>query len=294
MLNKIFTLALLVLVGISIVSWIIIIGGFGDLNINIELFGDTLTTDSPMMFVLLVALTNAFPFFCLLLATAVNLDAPDWLGGILASFVFFGLGASGVGICNTIEAIIKIAKSGNSIGEFILGAICPILAIISLTVMVYYIAEIKDYNSKKAQAPQELEKLQKEQDEDVDQTEEYEQAATDAEKEAEATELILTPLIEFFPEKYRTDEAVVLLLEYAETGRADSLKEALNLYEQYLHMKRQERIMEHAVDAAYESSAALEAAMRDVEKAQRDVEKAQRDLQREVERIDYENKNYPR
>lgn len=153
-----------------------------------------------------------------------------------------------------------------------------------------FVSELFELKGKKQKAQEELAVILANKAKESEKIAALEKNIEDACYIAQEAEKLLAPLIEYFPPKYRTDEAVVFLLECAENGRADSLKEALNLYEQHLYMKRQERMIENAIDAASESNAALEAAMRDVEKAQKEVASSQRELRAEIERIDYENK----
>ena len=93
-------------------------------------------------------------------------------------------------------------------------------------------------------------------------------------------------IIAYFPEKYRNPQAINFILDCATNGRADSLKEALNLYEQHLYMMRQEQKIQEAVDAA--NAIHYEAAQ--MQSALQDMERKQKEIADEVERMHFNQK----
>ena len=64
--------------------------------------------------------------------------------------------------------------------------------------------------------------------------------STIAQSQQKLTILSLDDSLSWLPESYRTASAVFYIAEYVQNGRADSLKEALELLETELHRKRME------------------------------------------------------
>lgn len=89
-------------------------------------------------------------------------------------------------------------------------------------------------------------------------------------------------LSDVIPQKYLNLKAVLFLLEVLQTGRADSAKEAYNLYEEELHREKIQEMQEEQLDYARETL-----------REQQNQTKVQKRISRQVSYENYINtKNY--
>lgn len=89
-------------------------------------------------------------------------------------------------------------------------------------------------------------------------------------------------LSDVIPQKYLNLKAVLFLLEVLQTGRADSAKEAYNLYEEELHREKIQEMQEEQLDYARETL-----------REQQNQTKVQKRISRQVSYGNYINtKNY--
>jgi len=89
-------------------------------------------------------------------------------------------------------------------------------------------------------------------------------------------------LSDIIPQKYLNLKAVLFLLEVLQTGRADSSKEAYNLYEEELHREKIQEMQEEQLDYARETL-----------REQQNQTKVQKRISRQVSYGNYINtKNY--
>ena len=96
-------------------------------------------------------------------------------------------------------------------------------------------------------------------------------------------------LSDVIPQKYLNLKAVLFLLEVLQTGRADSPKEAYNLYEEELHRERMQELQEEQLGYARETL--------HEQKNQTEIQKKQYEVQKRISRqVSYGNyintKNY--
>lgn len=144
----------------------------------------------------------------------------------------------------------------------------------------------KKYHAEQTSAKRELERIQRDITNLPKILANYDKNIEKLQAEADATERKCTHIIAYFPQKYRNPQAINFILDCATDGRADSLKEALNLYEQHLYMLRQERRIQEAVDAMdaihYETA--------QMQSALQDMERKQKDIADEVSRMHYNQK----
>ena len=61
-------------------------------------------------------------------------------------------------------------------------------------------------------------------------------------------------MVQALNEKYLQPDVIKMLADYVDTGRADNLKEALNLYEEVAHRERMETMQSSILDAAQASA----------------------------------------
>lgn len=66
--------------------------------------------------------------------------------------------------------------------------------------------------------------------------------------------------VDFVPTKYRHSADVNWLFTYLDDGRADTLKEAINIYEQELHNWRMEQMQQQIIDTTQQAALDAEAA----------------------------------
>ena len=126
----------------------------------------------------------------------------------------------------------------------------------------------------------------------------YNQKILPIEKELKQQEKVIEDFIkseemrnlsDIIPQKYLNLKAVLFLLEVLQTGRADSSKEAYNLYEEELHREKMQEMQEEQLDYARQTL--------HEQKNQTKLQKKQYEVQKRISRqVSYGNyintKNY--
>lgn len=114
-----------------------------------------------------------------------------------------------------------------------------------------------------------MEKLRQE-DEAKNQADE----AAIAQLEADAVTLqkAAKELLAFLPETYRTSEAACYMLLAVKDGRADTLKEAMNLYEEQLHRWKMEKLAANSARMQQIHMATMQSAMQEIANNQQQIQ----------------------
>ncbi|MBR6769247.1 MAG: hypothetical protein IKM34_07165 [Clostridia bacterium] len=93
--------------------------------------------------------------------------------------------------------------------------------------------------------------------------------------------------VSFIPSKYRDLHAVAFMYEAVENCRADTLKEAINLYEAYLLDQENKRAMEKAIQMQQEQFAALNQRIQQQKEAMEKMSQTQEKMAYEQEKMSY-------
>ena len=95
-----------------------------------------------------------------------------------------------------------------------------------------------------------------------------------AQLEADAVTLqeAATELLTFLPETYRNAEAVCFMLLAVKDGRADTLKEAMNLYEEQLHRWKMEKLAANSARMQQIHMASMQAALQEISNNQSQIQ----------------------
>lgn len=95
-----------------------------------------------------------------------------------------------------------------------------------------------------------------------------------AQLEADAVTLqkAATELLAFLPETYRNAEAACYMLLAVKDGRADTLKEAMNLYEEQLHRWKMEKLAANSARMQQIHMASMQAALQEISNNQSQIQ----------------------
>lgn len=95
-----------------------------------------------------------------------------------------------------------------------------------------------------------------------------------AQLEADAVTLqkAATELLAFLPETYRNAEAACFMLLAVKDGRADTLKEAMNLYEEQLHRWKMEKLAANSARMQQIHMEAMQSAMQEIANNQQQIQ----------------------
>ena len=95
-----------------------------------------------------------------------------------------------------------------------------------------------------------------------------------AQLEADAVTLqeAATELLTFLPETYRNAEAVCFMLLAVKDGRADTLKEAMNLYEEQLHRWKMEKLAANSARMQQIHTETMQSTMQEIANNQQQIQ----------------------
>ena len=114
-----------------------------------------------------------------------------------------------------------------------------------------------------------IEKIRQE-DEEKDRT--INAAIAQLEADAVTLQKAATELLAFLPETYRNAEAACYMLLAVKDGRADTLKEAMNLYEEQLHRWKMEKLAANSARMQQIHMASMQAALQEISNNQSQIQ----------------------
>ena len=99
-----------------------------------------------------------------------------------------------------------------------------------------------------------------------------EAAIAQLEADAVTLEKAAKELLAFLPDTYRNAEAACYMLLAVKDGRADTLKEAMNLYEEQLHRWKMEKLAANSARMQQIHMEAMQSAMQEIANNQQQIQ----------------------
>ena len=179
--------------------------------------------------------------------------------------IFGAMGAIGL----TIGAIVSIAVMGLQASDIIMLAIAFLFCI--MVAIGLLLVSLAHDSLKKHRIHNEKLMEQLRQEDDV-KNKADEAAIAQLEADAVTLQKAAKELLAFLPDTYRNAEAACYMLLAVKDGRADTLKEAMNLYEEQLHRWKMEKLAANSARMQQIHMEAMQSAMQEITNNQQQIQ----------------------